>query len=150
VAKSKRQKSQNSTHAFPPNIPKVLVYDVLATLNRGFERVLCDLERLEGLRLFRRRWQREFLKVWRATLEETRAWVSLEVDPPPKGRTGMDPLRPHPSAGRRTIRVRGAGPHQITPAEVPAPKVTQFDESVRNGARAAFQRLHPAKYSRLP
>ena len=57
----------------------MLVYDVLATLNRDFEQVLCDLERLEGLRLFRRRWQRAFLKVWRATLEETRAWVSFEV-----------------------------------------------------------------------
>jgi hypothetical protein len=73
VAKSKRQKSQNSTHAFPLNAPKVLVYDAIAVLNRDFEQVLCDLERLEGLRLSRRRWQREFLKVWRATLEETRA-----------------------------------------------------------------------------
>jgi hypothetical protein len=79
VAKSKRQKSQNSTYAFLPNAPKALVYDAIATLNRDFEQVLSDLERLEGLRLFPRRWQREFLKVWRATLEETRAWVNFEV-----------------------------------------------------------------------
>ena len=52
---------------------------LLATLNRDFEQVLSDLERLEGLRLFPRRWQREFLKVWRTTLEETRAWVNFEV-----------------------------------------------------------------------
>ena len=55
------------------------MYDAIATLNRDFEHVLSDLERLEGLRLFPRRWQREFLKVWRATLEETRAWVNFEV-----------------------------------------------------------------------
>jgi hypothetical protein len=34
---------------------------------------------LEALRLFPRRWQRIFLKQWRATLAETRAWVSFEV-----------------------------------------------------------------------
>ena len=79
MAKSKRQKSQSATDAFPPNASKVLVYDALAILNRDFEQVLADLERLEGLRLFPRRWQREFLKVWRATLEETRAWVNFDV-----------------------------------------------------------------------
>jgi hypothetical protein len=79
VAKSKRQKSQNSMHIFPPNAPKFLVYDALAILNRDFERVLSDLERLRGLRLFPRRWQRKFLKAWRATLVETRAWVDFEV-----------------------------------------------------------------------
>jgi hypothetical protein len=31
------------------------------------------------LGLFPRRWQRKFLQTWRATLEETRAWVSFEV-----------------------------------------------------------------------
>ena len=79
MPKTKRQKSHDSTHAFPENTRKVLVYDALATLNRDFEQVLRDLERLEELRLFRYRWQREFLKVWRATLEETRAWVSFEM-----------------------------------------------------------------------
>ena len=79
MAKSKKQKSQSATDAFPPNASKVLVYDAIATLNRDFEQVLADLERLEGLRLFPRRWQREFLKVWRTTPEETRAWVNFEV-----------------------------------------------------------------------
>jgi hypothetical protein len=37
------------------------------------------LERLEALRLFPRRWQHRFLKAWRATLEETRAWANFEV-----------------------------------------------------------------------
>jgi len=79
VAKTKRQKSRDSTHVFPKKLPKALFYDALAALHRDFEQVLRDLERLEELRLFRHRWQREFLKVWRATLEETRAWVSFEV-----------------------------------------------------------------------
>jgi hypothetical protein len=79
VTKTKRQKSRDSRHVFPKKLPKVLFYDALAALNRDFEQVLRDLERLEELRLFRHRWQREFLKVWRATLEETRAWVSFEV-----------------------------------------------------------------------
>lgn len=65
--------------AFPENPPKTLVYDALANWNRDFEQVLDDLQRLEALRLFRRRWQRKFLKEWRATLEETRAWANFEV-----------------------------------------------------------------------
>ena len=65
--------------ALSENPPKALVYDALATLNRDFEQVLDDLQRLEALRLFPRRWQRKFLKQWRATLAETRAWVSFEV-----------------------------------------------------------------------
>ena len=65
--------------AFPGNPPKTLVYDALATWNRDFEQVLKDLQRLEALHLFPRRWQRQFLKEWRATLEETRAWANFEV-----------------------------------------------------------------------
>jgi len=80
VAKSKRQDSKNSRRAAAPeNPPKTLVYDALAVLNRDFEQVLADLQRLEELRLFPRRWQRNFLKTWRATLEETRAWANFEV-----------------------------------------------------------------------
>jgi hypothetical protein len=41
--------------------------------------MLCDLERLEELRLFPHCWPRKFLKTWRATLEETRAWANFEV-----------------------------------------------------------------------
>jgi hypothetical protein len=77
VAKTKRQNSRLA--AFSQNVPKVHVYDALATLNRDFEQVLADLERLERLRLFPLRWQRKVLKVWRATLEETRASVNFEL-----------------------------------------------------------------------
>ena len=80
VAKPKTENSRNSRiAAFPQHVPKVLVYDALATLNRDFEQVLADLERLQGLRLFPLRWQRKILKVWRATLEETRSSVNFEV-----------------------------------------------------------------------
>jgi hypothetical protein len=80
VAKSKRQNSKYSEHAaFPENPPKGLVYDALATLNRDFEQLLDDLRRFEALRVFPRRWQRKSLKLWRATLQETRAWANFEV-----------------------------------------------------------------------
>jgi hypothetical protein len=80
VAKSKKRNSKNSMRAaLPENPPKTLVYDALATWNRDFEQVLDDLQQLEALRLFRHRWQRQFLKEWRATLQETRTWANFEV-----------------------------------------------------------------------
>ena len=80
VVNSKRQNSKKAAQVgSPTDVPKVLVYEALATLNRDFEQVLGDLERLGELRLFPQRWQREFLKTWRATLEETRAWANFEV-----------------------------------------------------------------------
>jgi hypothetical protein len=80
VVNSKRQNPKNSPRVISPqNAPKVLIYEALATLNRDFEQVVGDLERLEELRLFPARWQRNFLKAWRATLEETRAWANFEV-----------------------------------------------------------------------
>ena len=79
VVNSKRQNKNSQQGSFSKNAPKVLAYETLATLNRDFEQVLGDLERLEELRLFPHRWQRRFLKTWRATLEETRAWANFEV-----------------------------------------------------------------------
>jgi hypothetical protein len=78
VAKSKKR-NPTMRAAFPENPTKAPVYDAVATWNRDFEQLLEDLQRLEALRLFPLRWQRQFLKEWRATLEETRAWVSFEV-----------------------------------------------------------------------
>jgi hypothetical protein len=80
VVNSKQQNSKNAPQrGSPKNAPKVQIYDALATLNRDFEQMLRDLERLEELRVFPHRWQRKFLKTWRATLEETRAWANFEV-----------------------------------------------------------------------
>ena len=58
---------------------KAQAYEALAVFNRDVEWVLEDLERLEALGLLPQRWQRRFLKVWRATLEETRAWTNFEL-----------------------------------------------------------------------
>jgi hypothetical protein len=80
VVKPKRQHSKNSQReSLSKKAPKVLVYEALAALNRDFEQVLRDLERLEELRVFPHRWQHKFLKTWRVTLEETRAWANFEV-----------------------------------------------------------------------
>jgi hypothetical protein len=80
VVNSKRYNSKNSPPVvIPKNVPKRLVNEALATLNRDFEQVLCDLERLKELRVFPHRWQPKFPKTWRATLEEIRAWTNFEV-----------------------------------------------------------------------
>jgi len=77
---AKPSNAKNPPHAaFPRNAPKAKAYEALAALNRDIEQVLGDLDRLEAQRLFPRRWQRKFLKAWRATLEETRAWANFEV-----------------------------------------------------------------------
>jgi hypothetical protein len=55
------------------------VYEALAALNRDFEQVLVDLERLGAVGAFPDRWHRPFLEAWRLTLEETRAWVNFEL-----------------------------------------------------------------------
>jgi hypothetical protein len=79
VAKSKKRSSKSMRAAIPENPPKTMVYDALATWNRDFDQVLEDLQRLEALRLFPRRWRREFLKGWQAALGEIRAWANFEV-----------------------------------------------------------------------
>ena len=80
VAKSKKQNSNGASYpSCSKNTPKVQFYEVLATLNRDFEQALIALDRLKKLRLFTHRWQRQFVKTWVATLEETRAWANFEV-----------------------------------------------------------------------
>jgi hypothetical protein len=114
---------------------------LLATLNRDFEQVLRDLERLEELRLFRYHWQREFLKVWRATLEETRAWVSFKmVEILHQKRNGTGPISAACASGQKN---HPSPPCQSPPKDArpsPPAEVTRFDEPVRNGTRAACQR----------
>ena len=66
----KKPNTKNSRQpGFPKNASKVLVYEALDGFNRDFEQVLENLERLATLDLFTKRWQRKFLKEWRATLE---------------------------------------------------------------------------------
>lgn len=78
MPKTKRRPSKNAQGALSPqNVPKLPAYEALATFNRDFEQVLLDLERLGAC--VAHRWQRKFLKLWRATLEETRAWANFEL-----------------------------------------------------------------------
>jgi len=75
VAKPKTKNKKISLHADHLNVE---AYQALAAFNRDVDLVLEDLERLGALGLLPQRWQRQFLKVCRATLEETRAWTNFE------------------------------------------------------------------------
>ena len=64
------------THERPkPGAQKFRVYEILYSLNQGFEQVLADLRRLQQFPLFRR----EFLREFRVMVEETRAWANFDV-----------------------------------------------------------------------
>jgi hypothetical protein len=125
VPKSKRQNSKNSVRAaLPENPPKTMVYDALAVLNRDFDQVLGDLQRLEALCLFPLRWQRKFLQVWRTTLEETRAWANFEVIEVLHQREEQE----WASFGR--IRQRSEKP-SASPADVSVPTKSSMRKSTR-------------------
>lgn len=80
MAEPKRKNKKISQHAdSPKNYPKAQAYEALAAFNRDVEQLLVDLERLGALGLLPQRWQRQFLKICRATLEETRAWTNFEL-----------------------------------------------------------------------
>jgi hypothetical protein len=55
---------------------KLLLYETLCELNRSFEQVLRELERLQRFGLFR---GRQFLKSCQLAVKETRAWATLEI-----------------------------------------------------------------------
>jgi hypothetical protein len=79
VAKPKRKNAESVHHVgVPRDASKTLAYEALAAFNRDVEQVLADLERLGALGLLPEREQHRFLKVCRATLEETRAWANFE------------------------------------------------------------------------
>jgi hypothetical protein len=78
MAKPKRKNTTSSCHAGSSHNASKTAYEALAAFNRDVEEVLADLERLGALGLLPEREQRRFLKVCRATLEETRAWTNFE------------------------------------------------------------------------
>jgi hypothetical protein len=79
VANPKKKNTRISHHAdSPESYRKSQAYEALAVFNRDVEQVLADLERLGSLRLLAERGRRPILKVCRATLEETRAWINCE------------------------------------------------------------------------
>ena len=55
------------------------VFETIAALNRGFEQVLAEFERLLQIDLFRQQFSRFFVKLVPLTLKETRAWANFEV-----------------------------------------------------------------------
>lgn len=79
MAKSKRKNTETVRHVGAPlGASKTRAYEALAAFNRDVEQVLADLERLGALGLLPEPEQRRFLRVCRATLEETRAWANFE------------------------------------------------------------------------
>jgi hypothetical protein len=55
---------------------KLFLYEMLCGINRGFEQVLRDLERLQQSGPFR---GHRFMKSCQSAVEETQAWTSLEM-----------------------------------------------------------------------
>jgi len=79
VAKPKRKNAERVQPAgVPQDASKTQAYEALAAFNRDVGQVLADLERLGAFHVLREREQRRCLKVGRATLEETRAWINFE------------------------------------------------------------------------
>lgn len=54
---------------------KLLVYEILATLNQRFEQAVLDLQRIQELAIVRR----DLIGALRDVIEETRAWTNFEV-----------------------------------------------------------------------
>ncbi len=52
------------------------LYEALYEVNRSFDQVLQELERLQRFELFRRH---QFLKSCQLAVQETRAWATLEI-----------------------------------------------------------------------
>jgi hypothetical protein len=58
---------------------KMAAYSLLFEINQSFEGVLIDLTNISQRGLFRGRFQRDFVKACRVTVEETRAWANFEI-----------------------------------------------------------------------
>ena len=76
MAKPKTKNKKISRHA---DRSKAKAYAALAAFNRDIDLLLEDLERLGSLGLLLHRGERQFFRVCRATLEETRAWTNFEL-----------------------------------------------------------------------
>jgi len=65
----------DSKSTVPPS--KTSVYTALSDLNRNFEHVLLDLDRLKTRGTFPGRFEQGSLASCQAAIEETRAWINL-------------------------------------------------------------------------
>ena len=57
----------------------MLAYEALSDLNRHFEKVLQNLDRLRKCGLFDTSFRRDSLRAFQATIEETRSWINFEI-----------------------------------------------------------------------
>jgi hypothetical protein len=84
-----------------PYLAKLRLYEILYTLNQGFEQALGQLQQLEKLGLGHQRW-----KALRVAVEETRAEVNFELSSHSRSaKRGLDLLWPAlPRAGEEASR----------------------------------------------
>jgi hypothetical protein len=69
----------SETRGSTPASWEVNVLETLTAMNRGFDRLLTDLEELDRLDLFREKFRRPFKKLCQVTLLDTRAWTNFET-----------------------------------------------------------------------
>ena len=88
MARTKASGSGRSTQHPPdapasetPQLPSryVRVFEAIAGLNRGFDHVIADVERLKELGFFRDKFSGRFAKTCPLTIEDLRAWGNFEV-----------------------------------------------------------------------
>ena len=79
-----RRTAQASPEASPsetsqPLSKRVRIFEAIANLNRGFDRVLADVKLLTELGLFQYKAPTPFAETCRLTLEELRGWANFEL-----------------------------------------------------------------------
>ena len=79
-----RRIAQASPEASPsetsqPLSKRVRIFEAIANLNRGFDRVLADVKLLTELGLFQYKAPTPFAETCRLTLEELRGWANFEL-----------------------------------------------------------------------
>jgi hypothetical protein len=83
-ASGSRRSPQHPPEAPASEIPQppsrhVRVFEAIADLNRGFDHVIADVERLKELGFFRDKFSNRFAKTCPLTIEDLRAWANFEV-----------------------------------------------------------------------
>ena len=101
-----------TTHSNTDSLPrKDNLYGGLSDLNRNFEQVLFELERLKTCGLFRTRFQRDSLATCRATIEETCAWLNFAATESLHEQEERD--RAHFGRIRRRLEKKYEDPHDV-------------------------------------
>lgn len=83
-ASGSRRSTQHSTEASASETPQPLsryvrIFTAIADLNREFDLLLADVERLKQFGFFRGEFSNRFAKTCRLTVEEMRAWAIFEL-----------------------------------------------------------------------